>query len=175
MTERRRPTTVFAFLAAVTAAVTAGLGERDGVASSLEQPKGTPQPLPSRSPNPRRVQGLTLEQWRWRAVRNRIVINRQRRAIRWLSTVAQKQRAQPVTVGVNYWVAKQIAAAEVLAREAGADPWPNCPDPYDGSGGSWSSTVACENSGSWLDSPGFYRCGLQFDPIWERRFGRLCP
>jgi hypothetical protein len=72
------------------------------------------------------------------------------------------------------WRARQIAAAEVIGRESTGDPWPNCPDPFDG-GGSWDDTVQCENGGSWLDTPGFYRCGLQFDPMWERRFGRLCP
>jgi hypothetical protein len=36
--------------------------------------------------------------------------------------------------------------------------------------------VACENGGDWLDSPGYYRCGLQFDPMWERHYGRrFCP
>lgn len=44
-----------------------------------------------------------------------------------------------------------------------------------GPGHSWYDTVGCENGGSWLDSPGFYRCGLQFDPMWERVYGRLCP
>lgn len=72
------------------------------------------------------------------------------------------------------WVALQIAAANVIGRESAGDPWPNCPDPFDG-GGSWSDTVACENNGNWMDSPGYYRCGLQFDPSWENRFGRLCP
>jgi hypothetical protein len=76
---------------------------------------------------------------------------------------------------VDAWRARQIAAAETIAQESGGDPWPNCPDPYDGSGATWDMTVACENSGDWLDSPGYYRCGLQFDPMWERRFGRLCP
>jgi hypothetical protein len=73
------------------------------------------------------------------------------------------------------WRTRQIAAAETIARESSGDPWPNCPDPYDGSGASWGDTVNCENSGDWLDTPGYYRCGLQFDPMWERRFGRLCP
>lgn len=75
---------------------------------------------------------------------------------------------------LSYWVNRQIAAANVIGRESPGDPWPNCPDPFDG-GGSWWATVRCENGGSWYDSPGFYRCGLQFDPSWERRFGRLCP
>lgn len=83
-----------------------------------------------------------------------------------------------------WWIAKQIAAASWIARNSAADPWPNCPDPHDGSGVSWSTTVKCENRAyyelyglprAWLDSPGYYRCGLQFDPMWERRFGRLCP
>ena len=77
--------------------------------------------------------------------------------------------------GAAYWEQKQIAAAETLGRESAGDPWPNCPDPYDGSGSSWQDTVDCENGGDWLDSPGYYRCGLQFDPMWETRFGRLCP
>ena len=84
---------------------------------------------------------------------------------------------------VPWYVTKQIAAATVIGRESRGDPWPNCPDPFDG-GGSWSDTVACENRRfhelygyprEWLDSPGYYRCGLQFDPGWEARFGRLCP
>jgi hypothetical protein len=76
---------------------------------------------------------------------------------------------------VDAWRARQIAAATTIAQESSGDPWPSCPDPYDGSGASWDDTVNCENSGDWLDSPGYYRCGLQFDPMWERRFGRLCP
>lgn len=78
------------------------------------------------------------------------------------------------TVSYEGWAARQIAAAEAIARSSGGDPWPNCPDPYDG-GGSWQATVDCENGGNWLDSPGFYRCGLQFDPHWETVYGRLCP
>jgi hypothetical protein len=73
-----------------------------------------------------------------------------------------------------WYVTKQIWAANILGAESAGDPWPNCPDPFDG-GGSWYATVGCENNGNWLDSPGYYRCGLQFDPGWERRFGRLCP
>jgi hypothetical protein len=77
-----------------------------------------------------------------------------------------------------WYVTKQIAVAEKLGASgdaAGTDPWPNCPDPYDHAGHSWVDTVNCENNGSWLDSPGYYRCGLQFDPMWERKYGRLCP
>lgn len=85
------------------------------------------------------------------------------------------QRSLQSVGGVGYWAAKQIAAASTIAAESSGDPWPNCPDPYDGSGASWQDTVDCENSGSWFDSPGFFRCGLQFDPSWERRFGLLCP
>lgn len=73
-----------------------------------------------------------------------------------------------------WYITKQIWAGNILGRESAGDPWPNCPDPWDGTG-SWTDTVGCENSGSWLDSPGFYRCGLQFHPNWELRFGRLCP
>lgn len=43
----------------------------------------------------------------------------------------------------------QIAAAEAIAQASRGDPWPNCPDPYDGSGASWEDTVACENGGRW--------------------------
>lgn len=104
-----------------------------------------------------------------------------RRARVWVRVVgrelAETRRAlHPVVAnyGTSFWVARQIAAATVIGRESGGDPWPNCPDPFDG-GGSWWDTVQCENGGSWMDSPGYYRCGLQFEPGWERRFGRLCP
>lgn len=79
---------------------------------------------------------------------------------------------------LSYWINKQISAAEVLGYEGdqqGTDPWPNCPDPYDHGGASWTDTVNCENSGNWYDSSGYFRCGLQFKPSWEYRFGRLCP
>lgn len=99
------------------------------------------------------------------------------KARKWLARELRETRAKmkPKPTSVGYWVAKQIAAAEAIARGSAGDPWPNCPDPHDGSGASWYQTVACENGGSWYDSPGYYRCGLQFDPGWERRFGRLCP
>lgn len=42
----------------------------------------------------------------------------------------------------------QIAAAEWIAENSINDPWPNCPDPYDG-GGSWDDTARCENGGKW--------------------------
>jgi len=92
-------------------------------------------------------------------------------------------RPDPPPKPKPWYVTKQIRAATVIGRESRGDPWPNCPDPFDG-GGSWSKTVACENRAyherygyprEWLDSPGYYRCGLQFAPSWERRFGRLCP
>jgi hypothetical protein len=74
------------------------------------------------------------------------------------------------------WAAVQMMYGNRLAADSAGDPWPNCPDPHDGSGASWYATVACENNGSWLDSPGYYRCGLQFDPMWERFYGRrFCP
>ena len=90
-------------------------------------------------------------------------------------TVRRLQARQPNVPPTDGWRAKQISAAETIARESSGDPWPNCPDPYDGSGASWDDTVNCENGGDWLDSPGYFRCGLQFEPMWERRFGRLCP
>jgi hypothetical protein len=74
------------------------------------------------------------------------------------------------------WAAIQMRYGNMLARASSGDPWPSCPDPHDGSGASWYDTVRCENNGSWLDSPGYYRCGLQFDPMWERFYGRrFCP
>jgi hypothetical protein len=88
-----------------------------------------------------------------------------------------------------WWVSKQIAIAEKIGQggdAGGTDPWPNCPDPYDHAGYSWSDTLSCESPTlyarygpndprAWLDPVGFYRCGLQFDPSWERKYGRLCP
>ena len=91
----------------------------------------------------------------------------------WRARLREARRSSNDCLSV--WVRRQIWAAGIIARESAGDPWPHCPDPYDGSGASWWDTVACENGGSWMDSPGFYRCGLQFDPMWERRFGRLCP
>lgn len=90
-----------------------------------------------------------------------------------------------------WWIRKQIAVAEKIARAAIAspeiaDPWPNCPDPYHQPGSSWLDTLACENRAmveihginspkAWLDGPGYFRCGLQFKPSWEDVYGRLCP
>jgi hypothetical protein len=85
-----------------------------------------------------------------------------------------KLRARAAVASTSYWINKQIMAAEAIARSSGGDPWPNCPDPHDG-GGSWQDTVNCENSGNWYDSPGYFRCGLQFEPRWETVYGRLCP
>lgn len=87
------------------------------------------------------------------------------------SDAQQEQRQQHP---LKYWIAKQIRAARWIGSHASRDPWPNCPDPFDG-GGTWYATVACENYGIWYDTPGFYRCGLQFHPMWERKFGQLCP
>jgi hypothetical protein len=73
------------------------------------------------------------------------------------------------------WPEIQMHYASLIAQSSGGDPWPNCPDPYDGRG-SWSDTVNCENQGNWYDSPGYYRCGLQFDPGWEVKYHRkFCP
>lgn len=76
---------------------------------------------------------------------------------------------------LNYWIAKQIRVAEIIGHSSSSDPWPNCPDPIWNGAASWQDTVNCENGGNWYDSPGYYRCGLQFDPAWERIYGRLCP
>lgn len=85
-------------------------------------------------------------------------------------------KAHPVH-DLQYWINKQISAANSIGAAShanGGDPWPNCPDPFDGSG-SWQDTVNCENTGNWYDSPGYFRCGLQFKPSWETVYGRLCP
>jgi hypothetical protein len=83
---------------------------------------------------------------------------------------------RPTATPYSSWVAIQIHYATLIAQASAGDPWPNCSDPYDGSGASWSDTVGCENNGNWYDSPGYYRCGLQFDPMWERHYGRkFCP
>ena len=72
-----------------------------------------------------------------------------------------------------------IQAAEQVAREGVGDPWPNCLDPYDGSGASWQRTKNCESPGyAWSADPPGYDCGpLQLDPIlWRhviRRWGVL--
>lgn len=97
------------------------------------------------------------------------------RGMSWLARVIADREQQVLIQTVGYWASVQIHYATLIAQSAGKDPWPNCPDPYFG-GGSWYDTVACENRGSWLDSPGYYRCGLQFDPGWELYYGRkFCP
>jgi hypothetical protein len=96
-----------------------------------------------------------------------------RAALRWHTDLYERYKSKLVPK-IDYWVAKQMRVAALIAQGSGGDPWPNCPDPYDG-GGSWQNTVNCENGGNWYDSPGYYRCGLQFDPGWERKYGRLCP
>lgn len=98
--------------------------------------------------------------------------------IRWAK--GKHHRAQEKSsLCVPWYITKQINIAWKIANESQGDPWPNCPDPgprdNQGPGHSWYDTVACENGGSWLDSPGYYRCGLQFDPGWETVYGRLCP
>lgn len=45
-------------------------------------------------------------------------------------------------------IESQIRAAEIIGSQSAGDPWPNCPDPYDGSGATWSDTADCE-SGGW--------------------------
>lgn len=105
-----------------------------------------------------------------------------RAATRWHNKLLVRYKAK-LAPTVNYWINRQIAIAEIIGAASGGDPWPNCPDPFDG-GGSWYDTVKCENRGmyerygfprAWYDSPGYYRCGLQFDPGWEVKYGRLCP
>ena len=103
-------------------------------------------------------------------------------AVRWLMKVRANashnlyllRHPQPI-YNANYWINRQIEVAEKIAHSSTNDPWPNCPDPVFNGAASWQDTVNCENSGNWYDSSGYYRCGLQFDPSWESRYGRLCP
>lgn len=98
-----------------------------------------------------------------------------RLAVRWL-TVELLETRRALRPPVTDWATIQMHYGDLLARASAGDPWPNCPDPHDGSGSSWYDTVNCENGGNWLDSPGYYRCGLQFDPMWESHYGRkFCP
>ena len=119
----------------------------------------------------------TAERW---AKRSLAQYRKRRHAERTVSILQNRMRTMHKTRTLasastsSDWRSRQIAAAEVIGRESSGDPWPNCPDPFDGQG-SWDDTVGCENCGSWFDSPVYFRCGLQFDPAWESRFGRLCP
>jgi hypothetical protein len=98
-----------------------------------------------------------------------------RQAVRWITEELLETR-RALRPPVTDWAAVQMHYGRLLAQASSGDPWPNCPDPHDGSGASWYDTVQCENGGSWFDSPGYYRCGLQFDPMWERHYGRrFCP
>lgn len=90
----------------------------------------------------------------------------------WLTREIRKMRAKLTPS----WIDIQIHYATIIGRDATVDPWPNCPDPIWNPGSTWQDTVNCENSGNWYDSPGFFRCGLQFHPMWEAHFGvRFCP
>lgn len=78
-------------------------------------------------------------------------------------------KKQPNWAALQIWLAEKIGPLH-------DDAWPNCPDPFDSPRYTWVNTVNCENEGNWLDSPGFYRCGLQFDPAWEVKYRiRVCP
>jgi hypothetical protein len=100
------------------------------------------------------------------------------RARAWISIeLAETRRALlPPAVATS---ARMVAAAEQVAAESAGDPWPNCPDPHDGSG-SWQATKNCESPGyGWGEDPPGYYCGpLQLDPvIWShviRRWGVPC-
>lgn len=109
-----------------------------------------------------------------------INLRRYRMKVEWSRLVAARNATNSCT---PWYVTKQIRVANLIGAAATIDPWPNCPDPFFG-GGSWYDTVACENRAyhelygyprEFLDSPGPYRCGLQFDPSWERKYGQLCP
>ena len=79
-------------------------------------------------------------------------------------------------------VGRMVSAAEQVNAESdpAKDPWPNCPDPYDGTGSSWHDTKACESPGyGWGEDPPGWYCGpLQIDPvIWAhviRKWGVPC-
>lgn len=102
-----------------------------------------------------------------------------------LATVVIHQTAQAKKPELIPWyITKQIRVATIIGHAARHDPWPNCADPIWNGAANWSITVACENRyyhevygypREWTDSPGKYRCGLQFDPMWERIYGQLCP
>ena len=117
----------------------------------------------------------------------------------WLTESAGSRRVprskvlRPTTPAVvktqAWWVRRQIEVATILGTDGqrqGTDPWPNCADPFDSPRYTWRHTLACENRATverlgvwdpraWLDPPGYFRCGLQFEPRWERRYGKLCP
>jgi hypothetical protein len=98
-----------------------------------------------------------------------------RQAVRWISEELLETR-RTLRPKVTDWAAIQMHYGRRIALASAGDPWPNCADPFDGSGASWQRLVNCENGGSWLDSPGYYRCGIQADPMWERYYGRrFCP
>lgn len=93
-------------------------------------------------------------------------------AEKWLKREIEKTKARLTPS----WIDIQIYYATIIGRNATKDPWPKCSDPIWNPGSTWQDTVNCENSGNWYDSPGYYRCGLQFDPGWEVHFGvRFCP
>lgn len=119
----------------------------------------------------RRGKGITK---RWHCLARRWLIRERKETLRRIDQANNPYRS------AGYWANIQILYATKIAWSSREDPWPNCPDPgprdNQGSGHTWYDTVACENHGNWLDSPGYYRCGLQFDPDWEVKYKtRFCP
>lgn len=96
------------------------------------------------------------------------------KAVVWLARELEETR-EALRPPTPDWIELQIWLAEKIGP-LHDDAWPNCNDPFDSRQFTWQDTVNCENQGSWYDSPGYYRCGLQFDPGWERKYHiRVCP
>jgi hypothetical protein len=117
----------------------------------------------------RNTSSLPLRRW---------VLKRWNRRAAWKCSVLRRQ-----IEAENAWRAsargRWIAAAEYLSSISAGDPWPNCPDPHDGSG-SWDDTKACEAPGySWsaCATSSMFVGPLQFHPMWRslwQRFGIRC-
>jgi hypothetical protein len=117
----------------------------------------------------RRTSSLPLRRW---------VLKRWNRRAAWKCSVLRRQIARE-----NAWRqsarGRWIAAAEYLSSISAGDPWPNCPDPHDGTG-SWDDTKACEAPGySWsaCATSSMFVGPLQFHPMWRslwQRFGIRC-
>lgn len=184
---RRRPVPLILVVAVAVVAVSAWvspsaggrLTERDDLAGLSGRKAATLGPVRKAGPASRSAShSLAFLRYQVASYRRQLAREKQHRAR--LQAELRRHLARRVQAHAREtdWRAKQIAAAEKIGQggdAGGTDPWPNCPDPYDHRGASWDDTVACENSGSWLDSPGYFRCGLQFEPRWERVYGRLCP
>jgi hypothetical protein len=79
--------------------------------------------------------------------------------VKWIGNHARFTQYSPQIGKKHHWQ-EAVRFWNGIANEAWAEMHPA---PVVSVGG-WQSTVNCENSGRWYDTPGYFMYGLQFDP-----------